>query len=386
VAWPAALTPAHLARLEAATPFLIVDCAMVEQRYSQLRRALAGFDVFYAVKCNPSNGILGTLATLGAGFEIASAPELDLVRAAGADPADVLYSNTVKPPAHVRAAWAAGVRRFAVDSEPELAKIAAHAPGAAVYVRVAVEDRHSLFPLSKKFGVPVDEGCRLLVRAAELGLQPYGMTFHVGSQCTDPRAWRRAVHQCGVAMAELARRRIRLEMLDLGGGFPARYVDPVPGLDEIAPVITSAVERLPYRPTLLCVEPGRFLVAESGVLAATVIGVNDRGGQRWAHLDVGGYNGLMEALQTGGRWRFPLLTSRADHHRVPHQPFTVTGPTCDSSDTVFYDAMLPATLAEGDRVYVGSTGAYTVSYASHFNGFPPPDVVYANLRVPAAVR
>jgi ornithine decarboxylase len=186
-------------------------------------------------------------------------------------------------------------------------------------------------------------------------------------------------------MEELQRRRIRLEMLDIGGGLPARYGEALPPLAAFAAAIEDGLERLPYRPPLVCAEPGRHLVAESGVLVASVIGVHDRGGQRWAHLDVGGYNGLMEAVQTAGRWQFPLRTSRRDHFTVPHQPFTVTGPSCDSSDTMFYDAMLPATLREGDRVYVGCAGAYTLSYASHFNGFPPPSVHYAAAHAAAPV-
>ena len=204
--------------------------------------------------------------------------------------------------------------------------------------------------------------------------------FHVGSQCTDPLAWRRAMARCSAALRELERHRLRLEMLNIGGGLPARYVGIVPTIEEIAEEIGRGLERLPYRPPLLCAEPGRFLVAESAVLAATVIGIEDRGRERWAYLDVGGYNGLMETLQTGGRWHFPLATSRADEATVPHTPFTVTGPSCDSSDTMFYGVDLPATLAAEDRIYIGSTGAYTLSYASHFNGFPPPTPLFVNAR------
>src|SRR5439155_21197859 len=160
------------------------------------------------------------------------------------------------------------------------------------------------------------------------------------------------------------------------GGFPARYTTPVPALPLIASVIGDTLRRLPYRPPVLAAEPGRYLVAESGVLAATVIGVAEREAERWVHLDVGGYNGMMEAVQTGGRWHFPLRTSRPDHFRAPAVPTTVTGPSCDSSDTLFYGVPLPATLAVGDRVYIGTAGAYTSSYASSFNGFPPPRVLY----------
>lgn len=376
--WPSSLRPDRLASIDAATPFLVTDRSVVVDRYSRLDALLPGVSIFYAVKCNPSPEILETLARAGSGFEIASFFELDRVVAAGGRAGDVLYSNTIKPVDHIAAARGRGVDRFAVDCESEVRKVASAAPGARVYVRLTVDDNRSLFPLSKKFGTSVDEACRLLVLARELGLVPYGLTFHVGSQCTDPLAWRRAIGLCGIAMRDLDRRGIHLEMLNLGGGLPARYIEPVPAVEQITQVVNRALDQLPYRPALVCAEPGRYLVAESSVLAATVIGVAQRGEQRWAYLDVGGYNGLMETLQTGGRWHFPLSTSRSDHDEVPHVPFTVTGPTCDSSDTMFRDVLLPATLAAQDRIYIGSTGAYTLSYASSFNGFPPPTALFVD--------
>lgn len=374
-AWPGALYPERLDAITAATPFLALEVGSVERRYRELRALLPGVDMFYAVKCNSAPPVLGALAGLGAGFEIASAYELDQVVAAGARPEQVIYSNTVKPPSHVAAAHAAGVFRFAFDSESELVKLAGYAPGSSVYARIAVDDAHSLFPLSRKFGTSTEEAFGLLLCAAELGLVPYGISFHVGSQSTDPQAWGRAIARCGILMAQLQRHGIRLEMLNLGGGMPARYVDPTPPLGDIAWVIERALERLPYQPGVVASEPGRVLAAESGVLAATVIGVETRRGERWVYLDVGGYNGMMEAVQTAGRWRFPLLTSRPDDSGGPTVPTTVTGPSCDSSDTMFYDVPLPVSLQTGDRLYIGTAGAYTTSYASSFNGFPPPQVV-----------
>jgi ornithine decarboxylase len=199
-------------------------------------------------------------------------------------------------------------------------------------------------------------------------------------------AWERAIEQCGLIMRRLLRSGVRLEMLNIGGGLPARYTTPIPDVSLVAAVIGEALGRLPYQPRLLAAEPGRYLVAESGVLAATAIGVDQRGDERWVYLDVGGYNGMMEAVQTGGRWHFPLLTSRPDHFRSAMVPTTVTGPSCDSSDTLFYDALLPETLTVGDRIYIGTAGAYTTSYASSFNGFPPPQHLYVGGREGPAGR
>ncbi|HEV7689148.1 MAG TPA: type III PLP-dependent enzyme, partial [Acidimicrobiia bacterium] len=287
-AWPAALAPARLDTLIRPTPFLICDGATVERRYQALTDLLPQVRLFYAVKSNPMPEVVETLARLGAGVEIASIYELDIVTGAGIAPSDVLFSNTVKPPAHVAEAYQAGLHRFAFDSEGELYKLAEAAPGSSVYVRIQVEDSHSLFPLSRKFGTTAVEAVRLLSLARRLGLVPYGITFHVGSQCTDPGAWERAIDRCGAVMGELEEQGIRLEMLDLGGGIPARYVAPVPSLAAVAAAIGRGLRRLPYSPGLIAAEPGRSLVAESGVMAATVIGVEMRGDERWAYLDVGG--------------------------------------------------------------------------------------------------
>lgn len=376
--WPDALTPGSLEPFCEPTPVLVCDTSVIAARYAEMRACLPDVEIAYAVKCNPAPQVLRAMVGLGAGFEIASLFELEMVKAMGGDAETALYSNTVKPPAHIRHAYLGGVRRFGFDGEGELHKLAANAPGSQVYVRLRVNDNHSLFPLSEKFGTSVDEACRLLVLARDLGLGVYGVTFHVGSQCADASAWPRAIAQCGVLMRLLKRQGIELEMLDIGGGFPATYCDPVPDFAEISAGIRTALDRLPHRPAMTVAEPGRYLVAESGVLVATVIGVGDRRDGPWAYLDVGGYNGLMEAVQTGGRWRFPLRTDGPS--TAPLVPFTVTGPSCDSSDTMFYGALLPADLAEGQRVYIGSTGAYTTSYASHFNGFPPPRSLFTDGR------
>ncbi|MGA8208590.1 MAG: type III PLP-dependent enzyme [Nocardioidaceae bacterium] len=371
--WPTSLHPRVLAGLDLPTPFLAGDLSLLGDRVDRFREALPRIKPFYAVKCNSAPEVLQTAAAHGASFEVASLGELQILQRLGVDPAEVLYSNTVKPPAHVAGAAAAGVWRFAVDSEGELDKIARHAPGSSVYVRVRVDDSGSVFPLSRKFGAESHHARALLQQAETLGLRPYGLTFHVGSQCVATSAWVQAIAGMGRLMRQLARDGIELGMLDIGGGFPARYDEPVATIDQVGRVVNRAIdELLPYEPALLAAEPGRHLVAETAVMVATVLGREVRAGEDWLYLDVGAYNGLMETQQTVGQWRFPLWSSRVDHGAVAQTPYTVTGPTCDSADTMFYGAPLPVTMAEGDRVFVASAGAYTLSYASHFNGFPPP--------------
>jgi ornithine decarboxylase len=350
-----------------------MDLDQVERAYHDLRAALPEARVHYAMKCNPDQPVLGRLHRLGASFEIASAAELNDLIAVGVHPSTVLFSNPVKVPAHVRTTWAAGVDRFAFDSDAELDKLAEHAPGASVYVRLATTGADSGVPSEGKFGVDPAEAVRLMRRAVTLGLRAYGITFHVGSQMTDPSAWDRPIERCAAVLSDLLADGIRLTMLDLGGGFPARYGEDVPELPRYAKHIRSAVdENLPY-PVDLIVEPGRALVAEAGVMVSTVIGIARRAGRQWAHLDVGAFNGVMEALETGNRLRYPIEDSRCSTTRTM---FHLTGPTCDSQDTVLFDVPMSADLAVGDRVRIGVTGAYTTAYASGFNGFDVPSVHY----------
>ena len=375
--WPSALAPDVLEVIDMPTPYLVTDLGTVAARHEEFERELPGVRAYYAMKSNPAPEVLATLAARGSGFEIASLGELRMLERAGVDPADVLYSNPVKPPAHVAEAYRAGLWRFSFDSPGELAKIAELAPGAAVYVRLRVDDEASVFPLSRKFGTSVGEAYDLLTLAERLGLRAYGITFHVGSQCANPLAWRQAIADSARLMNLLRADGIELRMLNLGGGFPARYVNGVPSIETIGAVVTAAQdELLPYRPELLAAEPGRYLVAESAVLATTVIGRERRDDENWLFVDVSAYHGLMETLQTANGWEYPLWTSVRHAAEIPGMRFTVTGPSCDSSDTVFTGVTLPATIDVGDILYIGSAGAYTLSYASAFNGFPPPTPLF----------
>jgi ornithine decarboxylase len=366
-----AATTAVLDRSVSTTPTLVIDLDRVEASYDALLDALPGVTVHYAMKCQPDRPVLTRLAGRGCKFEIASAGELEQLGQLNIDPADVLFSNPVKPVQHVAAAHAAGVWRFAVDSAPEVIKIAQNAPGSAVYVRLAVPSASGVAS-EGKFGVDVETAHLLMRQAVVSGLQPYGIAFHVGSQQCDPSAWATAIQTAADVMRRLERDGIRVSMLDLGGGFPVRYDEPVPAIEQIAAVVQAAVRDLPY-PVALVAEPGRYLVAEAGVLVAEVIGTASRAGTPWVHLDVGAFNGVMEALETRNRLMFPVRDSVDAPVR---QRCHLTGPTCDSQDTLLYDVELSAGLGAGDRVYLGCAGAYTTAYASTFNAIPIPTITY----------
>jgi ornithine decarboxylase len=365
----APLAPDALDALSFPGPFLALDLDVVAWSYAAVERALPGVAIHYAVKCNPEPAVIARLHALGAGFEIASLCELKLLVALGIGTGGVLYSNPVKPSDQIAAAWRLGVERFAADSRGELEKLAAHAPGSSVYIRVDASDPSCRVPLAGKFGVDAATSLDLLLTARSLGLRPLGLTFHVGSQALDPGAYARAIDLCGGVMRAASAQGLRLELLDIGGGLPARYRDPIPPILSYGEAIGEAIERLPYAVEVV-VEPGRALVAEAGVLATTVIGVADRRGQRWVHLDVGAFNGMMETLETRRTLIFPLAWSSRGARRL--LPCAVTGPTCDSEDTMFLSVPLPDDLGEGDRLYIQTAGAYTTAYASRFNGFEIP--------------
>jgi ornithine decarboxylase len=363
------LAPAALDALQYATPFLVLDHERVHDAYARLRRALPQVALHYAVKCNSDADLLARLHALGAGFEIASLPELETLVALGVDPRDVLYSNPVKPPDHIAGAWHLGVTRFAADSRGELEKLSVLAPGAEVYIRLDAQDATSRVPLAGKFGVEPAPALALLLEARALGLCPHGLTFHVGSQAQDPAAYTRAIALATDVMRAARAHGIRLGLLDVGGGLPARYAETIRPLEAYGRAIAKGIADLPY-PVQVVAEPGRALVAEAGVLVTTVIGVAERHGRRWIHLDVGAFNGMMETLETRRELVYPLAFSPRGPRRLVAA--NITGPTCDSEDTLFLDVRVPDDVGCGDRLYILTAGAYTTAYASRFNGFDIP--------------
>lgn len=376
---PHQLSRATLNRLEYETPYFLLDLAQVEHNYKMLSAALRKAQLFYAVKANSEPTLLRRLADLGSNFEVASFNELQILLRLGVTVDRVIYSNPVKPPLHIKRAFEKGLHRFAFDSSYELEKIAANAPGASVYLRFVVNDKDSTFPLSKKFGAEPQDALALMQYARTLGLVPYGLTFHVGSQSLNPRTWESAIIAAGNVMREMEQHDIRIDMLDLGGGFPANYGFETPSMTAIGMVINRAVKQyLPYKVALFA-EPGRALAADTCALVASVIGKAERGSKTWLYLDVGAFNGMMETLETGNRFHYPIETSTSSNkHEDPGELglFTLTGPTCDTQDTMFYDLQLPKNISIGDCIYIFSAGAYTSTYASSFNGFGPPKTYY----------
>ncbi len=361
--------------IEHETPYLVIDLSNVRNKYNTLRKALPDFQVFYAVKSNPERKILETLKAKGSSFEIASIGELDRLIAIGVEPKDVIFSNPVKINSHIQQAHEKGVKFFAFDSPDELQKLKEFAPGCSVYLRISVSNHGSLINLASKFGCNISHAKELMTIAQDFGLDPYGLAFHVGSQSENINLWDEAFEHVNKVIEDLETARIRVKCLNIGGGFPVRYTDKIPTIEEIGYEIAANVAKLPYKMKLWC-EPGRYLVAESAVIAGTVIGKATRQNTQWIYLDVGRFQAFIEMFESSGL-EYPTYTSiDGKPGSQPLTPYTVTGPTCDSFDTISKVVMLPTNLQIGDRLYFASTGAYTTVYGAPFNDFKVPEALF----------
>lgn len=346
------------------TPFLAMDSSRIRAKYRQFKDAMPEAAVFYAVKSNSHRRILSMLRDLGSGFEISSEKELSRLLSLGVSPERIISSNPLKMPAFIQAAHTAGVTRFAFDSVVEADKLAEYAPGSRVYVRLAVSNEGSQWPLSRKFGVETRDAAELLAAAAARSLVPHGVTFHVGSQCTDEVSWAEAIKKARDVWEITKEQGIELKMLNLGGGFPIEYTATIPSVDRVAATIRKTVTDAFPKGVEIFIEPGRALVGEAGTLVSSVIAKAKRNGEDWLYLDVGVFNGLMESI---GGIEYSMIPQRDG----PRRRWTVAGPSCDSVDVISEEVDLPE-LEIGDHVYISSAGAYTTAYASEFNGFPIP--------------
>ena len=354
-------------------PCLVVDLDVVRDNYRAFAKAFPDSRVFYAVKANPAPKLLSLLASLGSCFDAASVAEIEMVLAAGATADRVSYGNTIKKERDIARAFALGVRLFAVDCKPEVEKIARAAPGARVFCRILSDCAGAEWPLSRKFGCEPAMAVEVLGHAMALGLEPHGVSFHVGSQQHNVEAWDRALASAAAVFRTCAERGIALAIVNLGGGFPAKYIRKTPKLESYGKAIFKALRKhfgnnLPNT----IVEPGRGLVGNAGVIEAEVVLIAKRSPEdevRWVYLDIGKFHGLAETI--GESIRYPIRTT---HDRDETAPCNIAGPTCDSVDVLYEKTPypLPVSLAIGDKVLIEAAGAYTATYSSvGFNGYPP---------------
>lgn len=356
------------------TPFLVIDTATANQQLEDLISVFPYASLYYAVKANPAVEILTILRDKDINFDIASVYELDRVLSLGITPERISFGNTIKKSRDVRYFYEKGVRMYATDSEADIRNIAKAAPGSRIYVRILTEGTFTAdWPLSRKFGCQIDMAMDLIILAKDLGLIPYGISFHVGSQQRDIGAWDAAIGKVKVIFERLREEDgIELEMINLGGGFPANYITKTNDLELYAQEITrflkeSFGEDLPK----IILEPGRSLLSNAGVLVSEVVLISRKSRtalNRWIYTDVGKFSGLIETMDES--IKYPIYSDK----KGEVEEVIIAGPTCDSADIMYedYKYKLPLNLAISDRLYWLSTGAYTSTYSSiEFNGFPP---------------
>ncbi len=354
-------------------PCLVVDLDVVRENYLAFAKALPDSRVFYAVKANPAPELLSLLVSLGSCFDTASVAEIEMVLAAGAAPERISFGNTIKKERDVARAYAMGVRLFAVDCKAEVEKISRAAPGARIFCRFLFGCAGAEWPLSRKFGCDPEMAVDVLDHAQRLGLEAAGVSFHVGSQQRRTAAWDEALKSASAIFRACADRGINLTMVNLGGGFPTKYLRDVPAVEAYGRSIFRALRKhFGNRIPETIIEPGRGMVGNAGVIEAEVVLVSNKSEHdhvRWVYLDIGKFGGLAETM--GESIRYPI---RTPHDGDKVGPCVLAGPTCDSADVLYekgpYD--LPISLEIGDKILIEGTGAYTATYAAvAFNGFAP---------------
>ncbi|HLL27808.1 MAG TPA: type III PLP-dependent enzyme [Xanthobacteraceae bacterium] len=354
-------------------PCLVVDLDVIRENYLAFAKSLPDTRVFYAVKANPSPEILKLLVELGSSFDTASPAEIEMVLAAGATADRISFGNTIKKERDIARAYELGVRLYAVDSDVEVDKIARAAPGSKVFCRILCDGSGAEWPLSRKFGCVPEMASGILEHAHRMGLVAHGISFHVGSQQNDVKAWDKALASAASIFNEMSERGLTLAMVNLGGGFPARYLKNVPKVDAYGKSIFRALRKhFGNRIPETIIEPGRGLVGDAGMIEAEVVLISKKSADdpvRWVYLDIGKFSGLAETIDES--IRYPIRTPK-DGAKLA--PCVIAGPTCDSVDVLYEKEpyMLPVTLEIGDKVLIEAAGAYTTTYSSvAFNGFPP---------------
>jgi ornithine decarboxylase len=353
------------------TPLFVVDHAELRRNYAAFKRHFPRVQAYYAVKVNSDPAIVETFYKLGGSFDVASMEEFHTVyRFIKKLPAKerqdfiwdkIIYANPIKPIETLRE-----LDRYrplvTYDNLEEVKKIAAHAPRAGLCLRLQVPNTGSMVELSSKFGTPPGEAVDLIQAAHDHGLVVEGISFHVGSQCTNPENYVQALHLAAGIFNEARLRGFELTLLDIGGGFPAAYDERVPKLAALARTINHEIDRLFPASIEILAEPGRFLVASAATAVSKIIGKAVRGEKLSYYIDDGVYHTFSGVIFDHCTYHLKSFK------RGTPQLCAVFGPTCDALDTISLAEQLPD-LAIGD---------YSAASSTHFNGFPPATVVHVN--------
>jgi ornithine decarboxylase len=370
----------ELAR-EQGTPIFVIDHEQIRENYREFKSHLPAVQVYFAVKANSNPEIVRTLFEMGSSFDVASMPEFMIVHENIRDMPDkerqdwiwdkIIYANTIKP---IETLEALDKYKPLVtfDNAEEIKKIRKHAPHAGLVLRIRVPNTGSMVELSSKFGAHPGEAVDLIMTAFDSGVEVEGLSFHVGSQCTNFENYVTALQLSSDIINEVETRTGRkIRLLDIGGGFPVKYHPDVKDFKVLAKKLNTEIKRLFPKDMEIIAEPGRFLVANTCTLVAKVVGKAVRDGKTCYYINDGVYHTY--SGQVFDHVNYPVLAFNGGDTQIS----AVFGPTCDAFDTITLSAELPD-LAIGDLVYSENIGAYSHASSTYFNGFPPAKVVHIN--------
>jgi ornithine decarboxylase len=368
------LTETEIRRLAArfGSPLLVVDCEQVRRQYRALSEALPGVDLHYALKPLPHASVVATLRDEGAFFDLATTGEVELVKAQGIAPERCIHTHPIKRDSDIRDALRFGVTTFVADNPDEIRKFVRYRKRAELLLRVCFRSPTAVCDLSKKFGCEPGAVLGLIETARRLGVRVRGLSFHVGSQATDPSKYIEAIHACTNLVAEALLAGLpSLDVLDIGGGFPVQYTDAVMPIGEFCAPIRAALAKLPKHVRVIA-EPGRFIAAPAAIAVSTVMGKAKRDGRWWYYLDDGLYGSYSGQLFDHAKYPVAALRDGGELFES-----VLAGPTCDSIDVIDDNISLPE-LEVGDLVVGRMMGAYTWASATDFNFFKRAKVVVMN--------
>jgi len=362
------------------TPVYIIDHEKIRQNYREFREALPRVQAYYAVKANSNPEIVKTLYKMGASFDVASFPEFMVVyenikNVPEKERQDwiwdkIIYANTIK-----REETLQELDRYkplvTYDNIDELHKMKKHCPHAGLVLRIRVPNTGSMVELSSKFGAHPGEAVDLILEAFKIGFVVEGISFHVGSQCNNFENYIQALQLSSSILKEAESRGHKINILDIGGGFPVKYNSKVKSFKTLARKLNTEIDRLFPKTMEILAEPGRFMVANSATLVTKIIGKAVRDGKTCYYLDDGVYHTFSGIVFD--HCQYPLKSFKEGELKV----CAAFGPTCDAFDTISVAEDLPE-LEIGDYLYAENIGAYSIASSTYFNGFPPAKVVHIN--------
>ena len=362
------------------TPVFVIDHEKIRQNYREFKESLPRIQAYYTVKANSNPQIVKTLYKMGASFDVASFPEFMIVyqnikHLPKKERQDfiwdkIIYANTIKQTETLRK-LDPYKPLVTYDNLDELKKIKRYCPHAGLVLRIKVPNTGSMVELSSKFGINPGEAVDLILESFDTGLVVEGISFHVGSQCNNFENYIQALQLSAAILKEALTRGHKINIVDIGGGFPVRYNNKAKSFKILAKKLNTEIDRLFPKTTEILAEPGRFMVANAGTLVAKIIGKALRDGKTCYYLDDGVYHTFSGIVFD--HCQYPLKSFKDGEKKVS----SVFGPTCDAFDTISVAEELPE-LEIGDFLYAENIGAYSLASSTYFNGFPPAKVVHIN--------